>query len=442
MQRLVPLVLLLLAIGSGAPTTAVGQGAPLLGRSVAGTCTAPPATTRPVNPGTPRPAHTATRVAPGSEAPLEPRAPPPGTPAGTALLTRIRAAEENIADCFNAGDYDAFIALLTPNAMLAELGVSGPRATPAHSASYLILREAIISVDDAQTHADGRVSADVVFAFAGDRRRARDIFVEVNGYLLLDEVIELGLAGTPESTPAPLDAAILQSLTVIAFMPDAETPTVPVSTLGTAIGMQPGETRRLVLGVIDYEVCGTGQRCFVPVPVMAVWSVTPSLSAQIDPATGVLRIDPDAPSGSPVTVRADIEQGRHEVVTEVSVYTPEDNVLLGHWREEVQIACGSGEEVPPAEAIQELVFAVDGSFAVTWRPFESYVDYWGTYSFDVGRDTLDLTITGGNHIPSDVDGSGRFALDAAGSLLLTDLWLGTPPPETSQRHCGHRFGRG
>jgi hypothetical protein len=32
----------------------------------------------------------------------------------------------------------------------------------------------------------------------------------------------------------------------------------------------------------------------------------------------------------------------------------------------------------PELPIQELVFAADSTFAVTWFPFESYVDYWGT----------------------------------------------------------------
>ena len=80
-------------------------------------------------------------------------------------------AEENLARCFNAGDALAFIALFTPKALLSELGMSDPQATPAHYASYLILREQILSVSDAQTHADGRVSAEVVFAFEGQRMR-------------------------------------------------------------------------------------------------------------------------------------------------------------------------------------------------------------------------------------------------------------------------------
>src|SRR2546422_6744756 len=51
-------------------------------------------------------------------------------------------------------------------------------------------------------------------------------------------------------------------------------------------------------------------------------------------------------------------------------YTPESNPLVGGWREEWQVACGSEERRAPAEPIRELIFLADGRFSVTWRPFE------------------------------------------------------------------------
>jgi hypothetical protein len=353
-------------------------------------------------------------------------------------LDRIRAAEENLARCFTAGDSLAFTALFTPKALLAELGLSDPQATPAHSASYLILREVLVSVSDAQTHADGRVSAEVVFAFEGQRMRARDIFVEIEGRLLLDEVIGLPLETAPAATPVPLDAAMVEALTIMGF-PPGEEPSI-VMTEGAGIPMQPGGTTDLVLGVFDYEVCGTGFRCFVPVAASATWAITPADGAHLDPKTGILTIDPGTPSGSVFVVRADVERGRHVVETQVNIFTPEANPLIGVWREEAQLACESGTEVVPAEAIAELLFFADGTFAVTWFPFESYKDYWGTYTFDLAQETLELTVTGGNTIPPDVDGEGRFAVDATG-LVLSELWLGTPSLERGPPNCGHRFVR-
>jgi hypothetical protein len=370
---------------------------------------------------------------------LEPITPPAGTPAGTELLERIRAAEENLASCFIAGDYDGFVALFTPQALASELGIIDPQGTPAHAASYALLREEIISVVDAQTHADGRVSAAVVFAFAGERMRARDIFVETDGWLLLDQIVELPLVPATLAAPAPLDEPMLQNLIILGFPPGEPPGIVSVGTLGGTIGMQPGGTIALVLGVFDYEICGTGQRCFVPVEVGATWSITPTEGAEIDPTTGLLTIDPATASGSLFTARADPNGEQHAVETEVHVSTPEGNPLAGWWREEAQLTCGSGEVIAPELPIAELVFAPDGTFAVTWIPFESYVDYWGTYTFDLTRGTLDVRVTGGNTIPPDVDGQGHFTLDAAGRLILTDLWLGSPRAKSGSPQCGHQF---
>jgi hypothetical protein len=138
-------------------------------------------------------------------------------------------------------------------------------------------------------------------------------------------------------------------------------------------------------------------------------------------------------------VRAEIEGRRHVVETPVKIFTSETNPLIGYWREVAQLTCDTGAEVTPAKAIAELIFDPDGSFAVTWVPFESYKDYWGTYTFDLSQGTLELTITGGNTILPDVDGEGRFMVDAT-ELVLSDLWLGTPSLERGPPNCGHRFG--
>jgi hypothetical protein len=177
----------------------------------------------------------------------------------------------------------------------------------------------------------------------------------------------------------------------------------------------------------------------VPVAASVTWSIAPADGADIDPTTGMLTIDPGTPSGSVFAVRADVERGRYVVETQVHVYTPEANPLIGYWREEAQLTCDSGTEVVPEETIEELIFFADGTFTVTWFPFESYKDYWGTYTFDLAQRTLELTVTGGNTIPPDVDGQGRFALDTPGQLLLTDLWLGTPVSGRGPANCGHRF---
>jgi hypothetical protein len=199
------------------------------------------------------------------------------------------------------------------------------------------------------------------------------------------------------------------------------------------VQMQPGETHAFSLGVV--ECC----YIFEPVEASATWSVEPAEGASIDPGTGVFTIDPDTPAGSVFTVSADVENGRRVVSVEVHVFTPAENPFVGYWSEESQFACGTGEEVLPEEPIRELAFRADGTFSVTWMPFEIYRDYWGTYEYDLAEGTLDLVVNGGNYVPDDVDGSGSFSFDEQGRLILGDIWLGSPYGGTDSANCGHRF---
>jgi len=201
------------------------------------------------------------------------------------------------------------------------------------------------------------------------------------------------------------------------------------------VQMKPGETRQLLLGVV--ECCYV----FEPVDACATWSVSPSNGATIHEDTGVLTVDPDTQSGAMFTVAADVEEGRRLVTVQVYVYTTEANPLVGNWREEAQFACETWQEVIPQERIGELQFRADGSFSVTWYPFEIYRDYWGGYRYDLEDGTLDLTIDGGNYVPEDVDGSGYLEFDDQERLVLRDLWLGTPDGGTAAALCGHGFVR-
>jgi hypothetical protein len=227
----------------------------------------------------------------------------------------------------------------------------------------------------------------------------------------------------PTPPPSSVDDETIDRLTVSGLLP------------GEAGQMRPGQSFTLVLGVV--ECC----YFFEPVPVRATWSVSPTEGADVDPVTGVLTIDPTTPSGTVFTVTADVEDGRRLVTVEVYVYTPEANPLVGFWQEAAQLACDTGAEFVPEVPIGELVFEADGTFSVTWVPFEIYKDYWGTYVFDLAQATLELTVDGGNHVPSDLDLSGSFRFDDQGRLLLTDIWLGEPGSAAAagERACGHRF---
>lgn len=192
-------------------------------------------------------------------------------------------------------------------------------------------------------------------------------------------------------------------------------------------------------GSIDFRL-GVPECCYVlqEVDACAVYSVSPSEVASIDAATGLLSVGLDAVDGTVLTVTADVESGRRLVTAEVHVYTPEESPLVGTWSETAQIPCGGGVDIEPEQVIHEIVFFADGHFWVTWMPFELYVDYWGSYEFDLATGALTMSVEGGNYVPSDVDGVGSFSIDA-GVLSLEEMWLGTPQTGTATAQCGHRL---
>lgn len=112
--------------------------------------------------------------------------------------------------------------------------------------------------------------------------------------------------------------------------------------------------------------------------------------------------------------------------------------LVGIWHETAQLSCGLGQIDPPVP-IGELEFESNGTFAVTWHPFEQYYDYWGDYTVDFETGAITLEITGSNDLPAGFDGVGEVRIDPDGKLVLTGVWLGTPSYEVFSAQCGHVF---
>ena len=106
----------------------------------------------------------------------------------------------------------------------------------------------------------------------------------------------------------------------------------------------------------------TRRRGVVDVDAQVRWSATPATGATIDPGTGLFPVDDETPNGATFTITADVENGQYAPAADVHVFTPDANPLVGPWRE------GN------PGTINELIFRADGSFAVTWNPFESYKD--------------------------------------------------------------------
>ena len=198
------------------------------------------------------------------------------------------------------------------------------------------------------------------------------------------------------------------------------------------VQVMPDESHQFELGVV--ECCYV----FTEVDACANWAVTPAEGASIS-TDGLLTVAADAANGSVYTVSADVEEGRRIVAIDVHVFDPDENPLVGFWHEEAQFTCGEGETVVLEDNIGELEFRADGRFYVTWRPFEEYRDYWGTYTFDLAAGTLALSVEGGNHVPEGTDLEGSFSIDADSKLFLEDMWLGYPPFAELPRNCGYLF---
>ncbi|MDP9365226.1 MAG: cupredoxin domain-containing protein, partial [Chloroflexota bacterium] len=108
------------------------------------------------------------------------------------------AASENLFNCLNGGNAEGFVALLTPNFLLAVSGSANPYDAVAGFAEIPPI--GVRSVDNAQTYGEGRVSVDVVhsgfLAFGPAQvNRSRLFFVEEDGFRRLDAAEALPVEG-------------------------------------------------------------------------------------------------------------------------------------------------------------------------------------------------------------------------------------------------------
>lgn len=191
-----------------------------------------------------------------------------------------------------------------------------------------------------------------------------------------------------------------------------------------------GASTRLSLVWIDFGYLTEVDAC-------VEWSLDPEDGVTLD-ADGLLTVDAAVPPGRIILVSANVEAGRRILTADFEVYVPLESEILGYWSEVQQLPCDGGDPFTPEPTIPELVFRDTGEFNVTWTPFEVYVDYWGTFTYDEGTGALSMNVTGGNYVPPDVDGEGTATV-AGGQLTLEDMWLGVPQEPVTPPACGHVF---
>jgi hypothetical protein len=214
--------------------------------------------------------------------------------------------------------------------------------------------------------------------------------------------------GTAPLAPAAVDCAAYPAGRVIFWFAERE--------------VQPGE----VLAAQPMYVRAPHDFQPVPPPCVDGWGLSPGAPALLDPASGIGAVAQDAPDGATFNLMAQV--GAQTVQGQVRVVDPARHPLKGVWRQVGEIACGGSAQRVPARPLRELRFTGSNIFTATWTPFESYVDYSGTFSFDVPGKDLVLSITGGNDVPAQTQARLRATFDSEGALIVSALPGGTRNP--------------
>ena len=116
-----------------------------------------------------------------------------------------------------------------------------------------------------------------------------------------------------------------------------------------------------------------------------------------------------------------------------------DYPWTGCWREIHQIDCETGEEFEAEEEIGELRMKADGTYSLTWHPFEHYTDYIGSYEVNENGGKIAFSSNG----KQGFDGDGFFLIRENGDMELKEIWFGTfyedTDIETVNIPCGYVF---
>jgi hypothetical protein len=173
-----------------------------------------------------------------------------------------------------------------------------------------------------------------------------------------------------------------------------------------------------------------------PIHCTSDWAVSDPALAMLSEDRRSLRIAEDARPGA--TVAISYAAGGRRVSGSVTIVGRTEFVLTGR---RVQRSAEGCEGLKP---VGELEFSSEGRFSVTWQPFETYKDYWGTYRLDPNTGTLLMVVVGGNDIPGPLDLEGKASIAADGALVLEHMFLGqpswNPALSDSAPACRYTFG--
>jgi hypothetical protein len=166
----------------------------------------------------------------------------------------------------------------------------------------------------------------------------------------------------------------------------------------------------------------------LPLSCTGDWSVSGPATLSSDRTQ--LTIDPDAAPGAAIAIG--FSHAGKTVSARLTVVARDTVVLTGRRSQQRMEGCS----IPTT--VGELEFSPGNRFAVTFVPFETYQDYWGTYEFDPASGRLSLKVAGGNFVPPGLDLEGRADL-SSGRLVLSEMFLGTREGHSPQGSCTYVF---
>ena len=165
-----------------------------------------------------------------------------GTAADEELSAAVIAAAENYAVCFNAGDFEAALSLITPAYLIDVFGTDDAATIAAALSGTELPRTTILALDNVMTYPDGRVSVDAQYQ-TGDHQyvNSRMFFVQEGDAFYLDD--EEFLPAEAEGDAAIIPYAITDDTSPVAFTGATSSVEMPVLIL---YGQNDSESRHAV----------------------------------------------------------------------------------------------------------------------------------------------------------------------------------------------------
>ena len=147
-----------------------------------------------------------------------------GTPGDPALGDAAAQAAANVVACWNAGNLDAFTALVTPNFLMQQFGAKDAAAAKTQLGEMGPAPQiAIVGTSNPATYDDGRASLDVIYTFGTYQyTNARWVMVKDGDQLLLDS--EQPLRPQPWGDTSIISFTAADDATAAAFDQRSELP--------------------------------------------------------------------------------------------------------------------------------------------------------------------------------------------------------------------------